>query len=587
MRSSLQTVLSILSTVCFPRVPIYFWCAGQLRYRRMSRIRECKQPNGMYQKNISPLTLENKMSITGEMLIGHDVLRGDQEPLYAFNPAHGSDIAEPVFGSASTTHVDQACELAKEAFDPYRRLPLAVRATFLERIAEGIEALGDVLIERAQQESGLPKMRLEGERGRTTAQLRLFAQVVRAGQWLDATLDSPLPERKPSPRSDLRMQKIPLGPVAVFGASNFPLAFSVAGGDTVAALAAGCPVVVKAHRAHLGTSELVGRVIQRIAREMDLPKGVFSLIIGPGNAIGEALVSHPAIKAVGFTGSRGGGISLMRVAAARAEPIPVYAEMSSINPVFLLPNALAQRGESIARGFVDSLLLGAGQFCTNPGLAIAIDSEALNRFITAASDALVGKPAQTMLTSGIHAAYEAGENRLAAIDGVELLAHGISATGPTQARAALFATASQTFLATQALEDEVFGPASTIVRCKNEEELIAVAEHFAGQLTATVQMDNDDLLTAQKLVPILERKAGRILINGFPTGVEVSHAMVHGGPFPATSDSRATSVGTTSIERFLRPVCYQDFPAELLPDALADGNPLNLWRRRDGEITRS
>ncbi|TAL96719.1 MAG: aldehyde dehydrogenase (NADP(+)) [Paraburkholderia sp.] len=527
------------------------------------------------------------MSITGEMLIGRETVRGNEKPLRAFNPATGSEIAEPVFGTGTVADVARACDLAQQAFDTYRQLPLTVRAEFLERIADGITELGDALVQRAHEESGLPKARLEGERGRTTGQLKLFAQVVRAGQWLAATLDSPLPERKPLPRSDLRMQKIPLGPVAVFGASNFPLAFSVAGGDTAAALAAGCPVVVKAHRAHLGTSEMVGRVIQRVAREMDLPEGVFSMIVGAGSLVGEALVAHPAIKAVGFTGSRAGGTSLMRVAAARAEPIPVYAEMSSINPVFLLPAALSARGESIARGFVDSLVLGAGQFCTNPGLAIAVDSDALKGFVATASEALNTKPAQTMLTSGIHAAYEQGEGKLAAIKGVEAVAHGAAATGPTQACAALFVTDAQTFLATPELEDEVFGPASTIVRCRDEQEMLAVAEHFAGQLTATVQMDGGDLAAAKKLVPILERKAGRILINGFPTGVEVSHAMVHGGPFPATSDSRVTSVGTTSIERFLRPVCYQDFPADLLPQALADGNPLDLWRRRDGEITRS
>ena len=527
------------------------------------------------------------MSITGEMLIGRQAVRGGEKPLRAFNPATGSDIAEPVFGSGTVANVHEACELAAKAFDPYRQLPLAVRAEFLERIADGITALGDGLIQRAHEESGLPKARLEGERGRTTGQLKLFAEVVRAGQWLAATLDSPLPERKPLPRSDLRMQKIPLGPVAVFGASNFPLAFSVAGGDTAAALAAGCPVVVKAHRAHLGTSEMVGRVIQRVAQEMDLPEGVFSMIVGAGSSVGEALVAHPAIKAVGFTGSRAGGTSLMRVAAARHEPIPVYAEMSSINPVFLLPGALAARGEAIARGFVDSLVLGAGQFCTNPGLAIAVDSDALKDFVATASAALAARPAQTMLTAGIHAAYEDGEGKLAGTQGVEAVAHGAAPTGPTQARAALFVTDARTFLSTPALEDEVFGPASTIVRCKNEQELLEVAEHFAGQLTATLQMSGDDLPAARKLVPVLERKAGRILINGFPTGVEVSHAMVHGGPFPATSDSRVTSVGTTSIERFLRPVCYQDFPADLLPEALADSNPLALWRRVDGEITRS
>ncbi|MDR5754506.1 MULTISPECIES: aldehyde dehydrogenase (NADP(+)) [unclassified Caballeronia] len=526
------------------------------------------------------------MQITGEMLIGRQAVRGTDKPLRAFNPATGEDIAAPVFGSGTQDNVAAACDLAAKAFDAYRNLPLTVRAEFLERIADGIAALGDALIQRAQEESGLPKARLEGERGRTIGQLKLFAQVVRAGQWLSATLDSPLPDRKPLPRSDLRMQKIALGPVAVFGASNFPLAFSVAGGDTAAALAAGCPVVVKAHSAHLGTSELVGRVIQQVARDMDLPEGVFSLIVGAGRTVGEALVAHPAIKAVGFTGSRAGGTSLMQVAARRPEPIPVYAEMSSINPVFLLPTALATRGAAIAQGFVDSLVLGAGQFCTNPGLAIAIDGPDLAKFVEAASAALSAKPAQTMLTSGIHAAYREGESRLAGTAGVEAVAHGQAASGPTQACAALFVTDAATFLTKAELEDEVFGPASTIVRCKDEQELARVAEHFVGQLTATIQMDRDDLPAAKKLVPVLERKAGRILVNGFPTGVEVSHAMVHGGPFPATSDSRVTSVGTTSIERFLRPVCYQDFPADLLPEALADANPLALWRRRDGEIVK-
>lgn len=537
--------------------------------------------------DIKITNLELLVEITGQMLIGRAQVTGDGKPLFGFNPTTGTNIEAPTFGSGSAKDVDAACALAAAAFDPFRNLPLSTRAEFLDRIADGITALGDALIQRAHEESGLPKARLEGERGRTTGQLKLFAQVVRAGQWLSATLDSPLPDRKPLPRSDLRMQKVAIGPVAVFGASNFPLAFSVAGGDTAAAFAAGCPVVVKAHSAHLGTSEMVGRVIQQVAKDMDLPEGVFSMIVGAGRTVGEALVSNPAIKAVGFTGSRAGGTSLMQVAARRAEPIPVYAEMSSINPVFLLPTALAARGETIARGFVDSLVLGAGQFCTNPGLAIAVDGPELTKFTQAASLALTAKPAQTMLTSGIYQAYQEGERKLAGTEGVEPVAHGLEASGPTQACAALFVTDAQTFLSKPELEDEVFGPASTVVRCRDEQEMLAVAEHFVGQLTATIQMDRDDVAEAKKLVPILERKAGRILVNGFPTGVEVSHAMVHGGPFPATADSRVTSVGTTSIERFLRPVCYQDFPAELLPEALADANPLDLWRRRDGEIVRS
>jgi 2,5-dioxopentanoate dehydrogenase len=330
----------------------------------------------------------------------------------------------------------------------------------------------------------------------------------------------------------------------------------------------------------------VGRVIQQTVKDMGLPEGVFSLIVGAGRTVGEALVAHPAIKAVGFTGSRAGGTALMRIAANRPEPIPVYAEMSSINPVFLLPEALAARGTAIAQGFVDSLVLGAGQFCTNPGLAIGVDGSALEQFAQSAAEALNGKAAQTMLTSGIHAAYEDGARSLAGTQGVSELAQGRPSSGPNQACAALFVTDAQTFLAQPTLEDEVFGPASTLVRCKDEAELLAVAEHFAGQLTATIQMDQDDLPAAKRLVPILERKAGRLLVNGFPTGVEVTHAMVHGGPFPATSDSRATSVGTSSIERFLRPVCYQDFPAGLLPEALVDANPLGLWRRKDGEVVR-
>ncbi|WP_322042091.1 aldehyde dehydrogenase (NADP(+)) [Paraburkholderia sp. J67] len=526
------------------------------------------------------------MQITGDMLIGGRAVRGSDKPLLAFNPATGEDIPAPVFGSGTVENVAQACELAAAAFDTYRSAPLATRAAFLDRIADGIAALGDALTERAHAETGLPKARLEGERGRTVGQLRLFAQEVRQGLWLTATLDSALPERKPLPRSDLRLQKIAVGPVAVFGASNFPLAFSVSGGDTAAALAAGCPVVVKAHGAHLGTSEMVGRVIQQAVKDMGLPEGVFSLIVGAGRTVGEALVAHPAIKAVGFTGSRAGGTALMQIAAQRREPIPVYAEMSSINPVFLLPQALAARGAAIAQGFVDSLVLGAGQFCTNPGLAIAVDSPALTQFVETASAALGGKPAQTMLTAGIHTAYEQGTQRLAQTPGVNALAKGQPESGPNQACAALFVTDAQTFLAQAALEDEVFGPASTLVRCKDEAELLAVAEHFAGQLTATIQMDRDDIAAAKRLVPILERKAGRLLVNGFPTGVEVTHAMVHGGPFPATSDSRATSVGTSAIERFLRPVCYQDFPADLLPEALADHNPLALWRRKDGELVR-
>ncbi|WP_174362336.1 aldehyde dehydrogenase family protein [uncultured Caballeronia sp.] len=522
------------------------------------------------------------MQITGEMLIGKTAVRGTDATLHAFDPARNVEL-KPAFGGGGAKEVARAAELAEFAFDVYRLTALETRAQFLEAIADNIVALGDALIERAHAESALPKARLEGERGRTVGQLKLFASLVREGRWLSATLDSPQPDRKPLPRPDLRLQKIPVGPVAVFGASNFPLAFSVAGGDTAAALAAGCPVVVKSHPAHLGTSEMVGRAIQKAALDMGLPEGVFSLVVGAGNEIGEALVAHPAIKSVGFTGSRRGGLALIDIASKRREPIPVFAEMSSINPFFVLPGALAARAESLANGFVDSVTLGVGQFCTNPGLVLALEGPHLQGFIDYAVSALEKKGAQTMLTAGIAKAYEEG---IAQRDksGVERIATGAETEAPFAAMPALFSVNAERFAGTPHLEDEIFGPTALVVTCRDEDEMLDLARRIEGQLTATLQLENDDVPFARRLMPILERKAGRILANGFPTGVEVSYAMVHGGPYPATSDSRATSVGAMAIERFLRPVCYQDLPAALLPLALQDDNPLSLWRLRDGEL---
>jgi len=414
----------------------------------------------------------------------------------------------------------------------------------------------------------------------------LFASLVREGRWLDVTLDSALPERKPLPRPDLRAQKIPLGPVAVFGASNFPLAFSVAGGDTASALAAGCPVVAKSHPSHLGTSELVGRVIQRAVEDCGLPEGVFSLLVGDGNAVGEALVAHPGIQAVGFTGSRRGGRALVAIAAGREAPIPVFAEMSSINPVFVLPGAVAQRADAIAQGLIDSVTLGTGQFCTKPGIVIGIEGVDFDHFQKAAETAVEAKAATTMLNRGIHSAYQQGIARWTAEDKVSKLADGDTSAATCTGQPMLFATKAQDFLATPALMEEVFGPTTLLIACKGEEEMVAVAEHLSGQLTATLHLADEDMELGRSLLPVLERKAGRILANGFPTGVEVSYAMVHGGPSPATSDSRVTSVGAMAIERWLRPVCYQDLPAALLPDALQDGNPLHLWRLIDGGIQK-
>jgi 2,5-dioxopentanoate dehydrogenase len=520
------------------------------------------------------------MQVAGEMIIGRSAVVGKEGTMKAVDPSRNVEI-EPAFGLAGAADLARACELADAAFDVYRATGLEARAKFLETIADRIMDLGPTLIERAMQETGLPQVRLEGERGRTCNQLRLFAKVVRDGRFQSATLDSALPERTP-PRSDLRLRKIGLGPVAVFGASNFPLAFSVAGGDTASALAAGCPVIVKAHSAHLGTSELVGKAVAKAAEECGMPEGVFSMLIGSGQTIGQALVSHPAIKAVGFTGSRAGGIALMKTAAERKEPIPVYAEMSSINPVFLLPGALDNA--KLPQAFADSLTMGAGQFCTNPGLLIGLKSDKLQAFVDAAAGSLGAKPAATMLTPGIHKAYVNGVKGLAGIEGVSQKAAGQTTEAPCAAQAFLYQVDAKTFLSNPALEGEIFGPTSLLVVANDEAELLAVAEHVEGQLTAAVHATADDRQLAARLMPVLERKVGRILFNGFGTGVEVSHAMVHGGPFPSTSDSRSTSVGAGAIDRFLRPVCYQDVPSYLLPESLADENPQKLPRIVNGDL---
>jgi alpha-ketoglutaric semialdehyde dehydrogenase len=522
------------------------------------------------------------ITINGDQLIGASVQRSSEAEFRGIDPTTGVPM-EPVFGAATLDDAARACTLAEQAFDTYRETSLEQRAAFLEQIAQNILDLGPSLIERAMKESGLPQARLEGERGRTVGQLRLFAKVVRDGHWIGAALDSALPERAP-PRPDLRLRKIGLGPVVVFGASNFPLAFSVGGGDTASALAAGCPVIVKAHGAHPGTSELVGKAIQSAVATCGLPEGVFSLLHGDGRTVGQALVANPAIKAVGFTGSRQGGIALVRAAAQRVEPIPVYAEMSSINPMFLLPGAMTQGAAEIGAGFIDSLVLGSGQFCTNPGLVIARKGVSLDTFRDAALTSLQNKTGATMLTPGIHDAFNSGVAKLGKEAGVALLARGQSGATAYAGQAALFETNAANFLANPALEEEIFGAASLIVVCNDLAEFSQVAEHLDGQLTATMFVVDDDRAIAQPLLRILERKAGRILINSYPTVVEVSHAMVHGGPFPATSDSRSTSVGASAIDRFLRPVSYQDLPAYLLPEALQDANPLGLRRVRDGEL---
>jgi len=523
------------------------------------------------------------MPLTGQLIIGYDRV-ATAASFRVSDPARGVSI-EPPFSIAGAAEADRACALAAAAFDPYRQADRDARAHFLDTCAANLLALGDELLERAGLETGLPRARLEGERARTAAQLRLFAQVVRAGDWLGLRIDPALPERKPLPRADLRQRMIALGPVVVFGASNFPLAFSAAGGDVASALAAGCPVVVKAHSSHPGTSELAASAISAAAQQCGLPSGTYSHLSGSGNVLGAALVSDPRIKAVGFTGSRTGGLALVKLAAARAEPIPVYAEMSSINPVVLLAGALDTRAEAIATGFVASLTLGSGQFCTNPGLVVAMASAGLDRFITAASAAVANTAPGQMLSQAICSHYHESVKRLKHQAHVAHVASGLAADGGNCSRSALFQVEAPHFIANAALAEEMFGPASLVIRCHDSAQLEQVLTGLEGQLTTTLQLEDTDHAVAARLLPILERKVGRILVNGWPTGVEVCHAMVHGGPYPATSDSRVTSVGTRAIERFLRPVCYQDVPQALLPPELRDADALHLRRLVDGQYS--
>ncbi len=520
------------------------------------------------------------LALTGSMLIGAADVRGSAGEVRGVNPATGEEL-EPAYGLGDESDVDRAVSLAWQAFPTYRTTTLAARSAFLSTIADNLDAVGDTLVARVVAETGIPDPRVRGELARTTSQLRLFASVVADGRWLGARLDTPNPERTPLPKPDLRQRKIPLGPVAVFSASNFPLAFSVAGGDTASALAAGAPVVVKAHSAHPGTSELVGRAIRAAVAEHGLPEGTFSLLFGSGKGLGTALVTHPRIAAVGFTGSRAGGLALVAAAAARSVPIPVYAEMSSVNPVILLPGALAADGAELGTAFVTSLTTSAGQLCTNPGLVFALGDA--TSFLTAAAEAVGAAPGAAMLNTGIQRSYVDGTTRLAGTDGVTEVAAGGSDDGLAACgQARLFATDGDTFLANHALQDEVFGAASLVVRVRDVAQLVRILDSLEGQLTATVHAADSDQKTAAALLPSLELLAGRVLFGGWPTGVEVGHAVVHGGPFPATSNPATTSVGSLAIERWLRPVAYQNVPDALLPAELRDDNPLGVPRLRDG-----
>ena len=526
------------------------------------------------------------MKLLGTSLLPDASTQEGASTFTAVNPATGETL-EPDFQEAGAEAVDRAARAAHDAFETYRATTPQQRADFLRAVAEEIVRLGDMLISRAAAETGLPEGRLTGERGRTVGQLKLFADLLEEGSWVDARIDTALPDRTPLPRPDLRRMLIALGPVGVFGASNFPLAFSVAGGDTASALAAGCPVVFKAHPAHPGTSEMTARAVMRAADSTGMPRGVFTLLQGTSHDVGLALVRHPLIQAIGFTGSLRAGRALFDAAADRPEPIPVYAEMGSVNPVFLLPSALEDRESEVAEGLAGSINMGVGQFCTNPGVVVALRSSALDRFVETLGERIAAVAAAPMLYAGICGGYREGIERLRRNPEVEVIAEGSQGGAEDRfARAAVLRTSARAFTQQPELRHEVFGPSSLVVVADTPEELLEVADSLEGQLTASIHADADELLRHADLVRRLELRAGRVIFNAFPTGVEVSHAMQHGGPYPATTAPATTSVGTAAITRFARPVAYQGFPDAALPIELRNANEYSIWRLVNGEMTR-
>jgi alpha-ketoglutaric semialdehyde dehydrogenase len=518
-------------------------------------------------------------------LIGYQYIKGGK-PFRAISPATGEEL-EAEFNAASLADVDKTMQLADKAFATYSLTDGKTKAAFLRSIADEINAIGDTLIECAMAESGLPAQRLQGERGRTTGQLNMYANLLEEGSWVDAVIDTAIPDRTPLPRVDIRKMLTAIGPAVVFGASNFPMAFSVAGGDTCSALAAGCPVVVKAHPAHPGTSALVGEAIKKAAQKHNLPEGVFSLLFDDGYTVGEALVKHPKTKIVTFTGSLKGGMALVKMAQERDEPIPVFAEMGSVNPIILLPKALENRAEELAK-LSASITTNAGQFCTQPGLLLAVASESLEKFKKALAVAIADVNSATMLTPGICANFNKLSNSVIADDAVTVIAKSdkLDAVNLNQGVAVVTEITASAFLADEKFKEEIFGPYSMLIVADDVAQLEQVVDSLHGQLTATVMAEKEELPQYKSITNKLAKLAGRVILNGPPTGVEVGNAMQHGGPYPATSDSRFTSVGTGAIKRFVRPVCWQNWDNDLLPDELKDGNPLNIWRLFNGEMAK-
>ncbi len=525
--------------------------------------------------------------LTGSHFIACEAVPSRGATFHAVDPTTGANLG-PAFADADASVVASACDAARHAEDAFAAVDGAGRARFLRAIAKEIEALGDRLLDRCARETALPLARLTTERGRTMFQLETFARVAEEGSWVDARIDRADASRKPQPKPDLRAMLVPIGPVAVFGASNFPLAYSVAGGDTASALAAGCPVVVKAHPMHPGTSELVAEAVVRAARSTCMPSGVFSMVHGRSHEVGRALVEHPAIAAVGFTGSKQGGASLFRIAAARERPIPVFAEMGSVNPVFVLPAALAARGAQVGQAVAASALLACGQFCTSPGLVAFVDSDGAESLVTAVESAIAASAPGTMVHADIRSGFERAVEELERHGGMRLLAtgRGDGANAATAGRARAYVADAADVLRSNRLREEVYGPAFLLVRCRDLAEMLELARSMDGHLTATVHADAADHAAHAALLPCLQKRVGRIVHNGVPTGVEVCAAMQHGGPWPASSDSRFTAVGARAILRWARSVAFQDAPASALPTALRDGNPLGIWRTVDGALGR-
>ncbi len=525
------------------------------------------------------------MKPDGGSLIGFGSSGPGGAAFKAFDPARNASL-EPSFSSAAPEDVERAVQLAVAAAPAWAKLSGAARGRFLAAIAAKLEEKSAELVARAMQETGLPEARLKGEVSRTAGQLRLYGETAARGDWIDARLETALPDRKPLPKPDHRSMLRAIGPVVVFGSSNFPFAYSVAGGDVASAFAAGCPVIVKAHSAHPGTSEMVGRLILHAVREAGLPEGTFSLLFDAGFEVGQALVKHPSVKAVGFTGSVKGGRALTDLAAARPEPIPVYAEMGSVNPVFILPGAIAERSAALVEGLYASAMVGVGQFCTNPGLIVLQRSPAAEQFAKDMAARLNATLEGVMLTPGIRKNFVAHTTTRAHQPGVKILAQG-NATSHCSAAPVWFETGAQEFLGNHALSEEIFGPSSLVIWCKDRAEMLAVAGELEGSLTATVHAGAAEAKEQGPLMDVLAEKAGRLILNGYPTGLEVSHAQVHAGPYPSTSDGgRSTSVGTRALNRWTRLICYQSFSDELLPPELQNANPLGLARMVNGQVTK-